>query len=110
MRTNDETRVFGGPAYSPALDRARLSVQIERIRAHALRIGWFTLREIKADLERIYAPALFGESSLASQLRNLRKPPHRHVLEKRRRIGEHGPGAGIWEYRLLPPRPRTAVE
>jgi hypothetical protein len=105
MRANDSTRIFGGPSYS-ALDRARLAAQIERIRDRALRIGWFTLREIKSDLEKIYAPAVFPESSVSAQLRNLKKSPYRHVLEKRRRVGSRGPGSGIWEYRLLPPRPQ----
>ena len=105
MRETDSTRIFRGPSCT-ALDRSRLSVQIERIRTHALRIGWFTLREIKSDLEKIYTPAVFPESSVSAQLRNLKKSPYRHVLEKRRRIGARGPGAGIWEYRLLPPRPQ----
>lgn len=113
METQNTTRIFGGPAYSPALDHARLAAQIERIRALALRIGWFSLREIKAELERAYAPAVFPESSVSAQLRNLKKAPYRHVLEKRRRIGVHGPGAGIWEYRLLkaglrPPPPEKS--
>jgi len=96
---------FSGAAYEPKLDRARLTLQIERIRAWGLARGWFTLREASADLERLYAPTLFPESSLSAQLRNLEKSAAgrlRCKKEKRRRAGARGPGAGIFEYRIRP--------
>jgi hypothetical protein len=89
-----------GAAYVPSLDKARLSLQIERIRLYLLPGEWKTLLELKAALEAIYAPAHFPEASLSAQLRNLRKEPYRLRVERRRREGVHGPGAGIWEYRL----------
>jgi len=99
-------QTFGGAAYEPKLDRARLSLQIERVRLYLLRGEWKTLREMKAALEAIYAPAHFPEASLSAQLRNLRKEPYRLRVERRRRDGVHGPGAGIWEYRLSGSEPQ----
>jgi hypothetical protein len=99
----DSTPTFRGAAYVPSLDRARLSVQIEQIRSYMLGVEWRTLREIKAALEVLYAPAVFPESSISAQLRNLRKPGFSYRLLRRRRAGVRGPGAGIWEYLLLPP-------
>jgi hypothetical protein len=100
---NPTEKIFGGAGYDPQFDRARLTLQVERIRSYMLLAGWKTLRGIKTDLERAYAPAVFPESSISAQLRNLKKPPYSHRLDKRRRAGVHGPGAGIWEYRLLAP-------
>jgi len=76
-------------------------VQVERIRTYMLGGEWRTLREIKTALEAIYPPTVFPESSISAQLRNLKKQPYSYGLSKRRRVGVHGPGAGIWEYRLL---------
>ena len=89
---------FAGPR-----DRPRLSAQIERIRAWALVRGWFTLREAREDLERLFAPTFFPEGSISAQLRNLEKPAAgrlRCKKEKRRRAGARGAGGGVWEYRL----------
>jgi hypothetical protein len=102
MKAPASARVFGGP-FAGGRDRARLAAQIERIRAWALARDWFTLREASEDLERLYAPTLFPESSLSAQLRNLEKPSAgrlRCKKEKRRRGGAHGAGSGVWEYRL----------
>jgi hypothetical protein len=96
-------QTFAGAAYVPSLDRARLALQVERVRVFMLRREWQTLREIKTGLEAIHAPSVFPESSISAQLRNLKKPPYSHRLENRRRAGVRGPGAGIWEYRLRPP-------
>jgi hypothetical protein len=97
--------ILAGAEYDSRLDGERLSLQIERIRTWALRRQWFTLREAREDLERLYAPTLFPEGSLSAQLRNLEKPGAgqlRCQKEKRRRAGVWGPGAGIFEYRLRP--------
>lgn len=102
MSVETSARVFGGQFAGPR-DRARLSVQIERIRAWALARDWFTLREARENLEQLYAPTLFPESSLSAQVRNLSKPGAgrlRCKKEKRRRQGAHGAGSGVWEYRL----------
>ena len=101
---NKRGQIFAG-AYVPSLDKARLSVQIERIRSYMLGVEWRTLREIKAALENVYAPAVFPESSISAQLRNLRKSGFSYRLLRRRRAGVRGPGAGIWEYLLRPPAP-----
>jgi hypothetical protein len=105
----DSTGTFRGAAYEPKLDHTRLALQIERVRVHMLGVEWITLRELKLALEKKFAPALFPESSLSAQLRNLRKPEYSYRLLKRRRAGAPGPGAGIFEYRLLPPEPRPQL-
>ncbi len=100
-----ERATFADAGYDPKLDGARLSLQIARIRTWAIQRQWFTLREASEDLERVYAPTLFPESSISAQLRNLEKPaagPLRCKKEKRRRDGVRGPGAGIFEYRIRP--------
>jgi hypothetical protein len=96
-------QTFSGAAYEPKLDRARLVLQIERVRVQMLSVEWITLRELKLALEKKFAPALFPESSLSAQLRNLRKSEYSYRLLKRRRAGVRGPGAGIFEYLLRPP-------
>jgi len=101
----DSAGSFAGAGYDPQFDRARLTLQIERIRAWSLSRDWFTLREARVDLERLYAPTLFPESSLSAQLRNLEKPaagPLRCKKQRRRRAGARGQGAGIFEYRIRP--------
>jgi hypothetical protein len=93
---------FAGAAYDPRLDRARLTVQVERIRAWALARDFFTLREAREALERLYAPTFFPEGSISAQLRNLEKPEAgrlRCKKEKRRRAGI----SAVWEYRLRRP-------
>jgi hypothetical protein len=83
---------FNGPAYSPALDHARLTGQIQRV-YRALSGGqWLTLGEIA---ELTSDP----EASVSAQLRHLRKERFgSHVIVKRRR-GE--PANGLWEYRMV---------
>jgi hypothetical protein len=99
----DSAGSFSGAGYEPQLDRARLTLQVERIRRYMFGVEWRTLREIKTALEDIHAPAVFPESSISAQIRNLKKRPYSCRPLKRRRAGVRGPGAGIWEYRLLPP-------
>jgi hypothetical protein len=104
MRTViDSAASFAGAGYDPQFDHSRLALQVERVRVFMLRVEWQTLREIKTALEAAHAPCVFPESSISAQLRNLKKPPYSYRLEKRRRAGVRGPGAGIWEYRLRPP-------
>ncbi len=107
--STDSTPTFRGAAYAPSIDKARLTLQIDRLRAWALTRDWFTLREARVDLERLYAPTIFPESSLSAQLRNLKKFPLSYRLLKRRRA--RGP---VWEYKVLLPvqaeRAETAHE
>jgi hypothetical protein len=107
---NSVGNVFAGAAYDPKLDQRRLSLQVERIRAWALARDWFTIRQAREELERLYAPTLFPENSIASQIRNLEKDAAgalRCKKEKRRRAGARGAGDGLFEYRLRadPQRP-----
>jgi hypothetical protein len=106
---NSKGKIFDGAAYEPSRDRVRLALQVERVRVFMLGGEWHTLREIKTALEDLYVPAVFPESSISAQLRNLRKPGYSYRLLKRRRVGVHGPGAGIWEYRLLLPELRQQL-
>jgi hypothetical protein len=79
------------------------------VRLHMLSVEWITIRELKLALEKKFPPVAFSESALSTQLRNLRKPEYSYRLLKRRPAGTHGPGTGIWEYRLLPARPRSQL-
>jgi hypothetical protein len=96
--TSPSRQPFSGAAYEPKLDRARLALQIERIRVWALARDWFTLRAARLDLEQLYTPAYFPEASISANLRNLRKEPYRLRVDKRRRAGVRS--GGVWEYRI----------
>lgn len=94
-----------GPAYERAADGARLRTQMEVVREVMLGASdcgaWLTLREIEA-LTR------YPQASISAQLRHLRKRTFgSYIVEKRRR---GAPGRGVWEYRLLPPRPAGAEQ
>lgn len=84
---------FNGPDYEPALDHARLTRQVDRIRQLMLDGQWRTLYEIA---EATGDP----ESSISAQLRHLRKLRFGSYLLEKRRRGE--PKEGLFEYRLLP--------
>jgi hypothetical protein len=102
--TESAAQMFGGP-FAGERDRARLTAQVEKVRAWAIRVEWFTDREAREQLERIYAPEIFPENSIASQRRNLKKRAAgklRCTLEKRRRQAPGACGRGVWEYRLRP--------
>ena len=100
---------FDGPVYDPALDRDRLTGQMQRIRqvllAAAFLGDWLTLSEIH---DRTSDP----EASISAQIRHLRKPRFgSHRIDKRRR----GKGStGLWEYRMEEPSgasdPKTRSE
>lgn len=88
--------MFDGLSYEAALDRIRLTRQLQVVfivTEQASRKGqWLTLGELAAACG---AP----ESSISARLRDLRKPRFgSHVVEKRRR----GEGRrGLWEYKVL---------
>lgn len=87
-----------GPAFDPHIDGPRLQRQQETIRAFMGDGRWRTLAEISEQTG-------FPEASISAQLRHLRKPQFgAYQVEKRRRDG-----AGLWEYRVLPPRPKPAI-
>jgi hypothetical protein len=98
-------RVFCGPGHAAALDRKRLSLQIERIRLHMLLAGWQTFMEIRSGLEAMYPPSIFPEHSISARLQNLRKLGYE---VRRRARGRAACCAGIWEYRLAPPEESAA--
>ncbi len=79
---------FDGPDYSPALDHARLTGQIQRVYECVSDGQWRTLAEIGEATGDPHA-------SVSAQLRHLRKDKFgAHTIEKRRRQG------GLWEYRM----------
>ena len=82
---------FDGPAYEAALDRHRLTGQIQRIHALMIDGAWRTLGEIE---DATGDP----QASISAQLRHLRKPRFgSFVIEKQRR----GQGkSGLFEYRM----------
>jgi hypothetical protein len=100
-----------GPEFRQQADGHRLNTQMERVRDHMLqatsRGRWLTLAEIRSALEATWR-CRFPEASISAQLRHLKKPMFgEYGLEKRRR---HGPGFGLFEYRLLPPTPPSTVQ
>jgi hypothetical protein len=82
---------FDGPEYSPKHDRARLTLQLEKIRVLMLDGQWRTIREVS---RLTGAP----EASASAQLRNLRKEPHAYEVQRRAR-GDRSDG--LFEYRLV---------
>lgn len=95
-RAGSSQQIFRGPGAGDR-DVPRLQTQFERIRAWALAREWFTIREARESLERIYSPTLFPENSIGAQLRNSEKP---EAGEARCRQEKRHAGGGLWEYRL----------
>lgn len=86
----DFTRT-AGPAYDAELDQKRLSLQHERIKALMMDGRWRTLAEIESATG-------FGQASISSQLRHLRKPRFGGYEVELARQGD----SGTWAYRVLP--------
>lgn len=85
-----------GPAYDPAIDKARIQRQMREIFNFMADGRWRTLHEISAKLGH-------PEASVSAQLRHLRKARFGgYVVDKRRRTAE----GGTWEYRLPDARKR----
>ena len=73
------------------VDAPRLLTQLEKIKAYLSTHQWYTLAEIEA-----YTG--YGQASISSQLRHLRKAKFgSFTVTKRRRAGGRG---GTWEYQL----------
>lgn len=83
--------LFDGLTYSPALDSARLTSQLDRVRYLMLDGNWRTLDQIK---ER----AGGTDASVSARLRDLRKPRFGGFTVERRRVS-----GGLFEYRLVVP-------
>lgn len=77
---------FDGATYEPEQDHARLTRQLDIVKAHMLTHGWQSLDEIRAATG-------FRDSSISARLRDLRKTVHGgYTVERRRR------SAGAFEY------------
>ena len=91
--THQETKQlvdwFKGSDFNEELDGKRLRGQIGRIYNLMKDSKWRTLGEIEQGTGD-------PQASISAQLRNLRKPPLNHIVQKQRRVG------GLWEYRLVP--------
>lgn len=82
---------FDGETYEPALDKKRLTSNLERIFAFVKDGEWHTPSEIA------HACNLPDASAITARLRDFRKPKFGgHTLIKRRVAG-----AGLYEYRLI---------
>jgi hypothetical protein len=84
---------FNGSDYLPELDHKRLNNQIDRVFRLMKDQRWRTLQEIAE-------ATLDPQASISAQLRHLRKDRFgNHTINKRRR---GNPGAGLFEYQLIP--------
>ncbi len=94
----DELLKFSGATFDPALDGKRLTTQYERVLAVMLDHGWHTLAEI---VNKISYPPYdrASEAGVSARLRDCRKAGHGSRTVEHRRVA----GAGLWEYRLVPP-------
>lgn len=87
---------FDGPVYDKGKDFKRLTGQIRRVKQILLVGDWLTLEEIQERTKRPEKWKGDPHTSVAAQLRNLRKARFGgHVINKQRR-GD----AGLWEYRM----------
>ena len=83
------------------MDRAeqqRLNSLRDRIRETMLQGGWWKLK----DLETVVGGSLTG---IAAKLRDLRKLGYGSYTVESRHLG-----GGLWEYRLLKPRPPAPAD
>jgi len=86
---------FDGPDVTRA-DEARLTSQLQRVKAALQQQEWLTLAEL--------SEASGGsEASVSARLRDLRKPRFGGYRVERRRVVRWS--MGLWQYRLLPPLP-----
>jgi hypothetical protein len=82
---------FDGESFDQAQDGARLSAQLEKVKALMLDGAWRTLEEIQD------ATGVRSSASVSARIRDLRKPRFgRYLVERRRVVG------GLFEYRVAP--------
>jgi hypothetical protein len=79
---------FGGSTFNEALDRDRLTKQLERVKAVMQSGEWYTLAEIAAATGS-------PEGSIGARLRDLRKKMYGHWNVERRRVS-----GGLHQYRV----------
>lgn len=94
---------FGGTTYEPILDEARLTTQLQKVRAAMLGGSWFTLGE----LQKLCGGS---EAGISARIRDLRRKEHGGYIIERERMDD--PKRGIFHYRLRIPEPlqRTLFE
>jgi hypothetical protein len=68
-------------------DRPRLHTQLEQVKQLMQPGAWFTLA-------RLALKVAGSEAGVSARLRDLRKPPHNLLIERRRVAGE----PNLWEY------------
>jgi hypothetical protein len=85
---------FDGETYDPAIDKPRLQIQLEAVRALMRDGKWRTLSEILAGIGGVGS-----EGGVGARLRDLRKTKFGGLDIERRRRAE---AEGLWEYRYDP--------
>lgn len=93
LTTRFSKPAFSGESFDAALDEARLTSQLQRVKALMLDGQWRTLREIAAAVQG-------SEAGVSARIRDLRKPGHGGFLIERKRVGD--PAAGLHAYRMAP--------
>ena len=83
---------FDGETFEADHDEARLSAQLERVRALMADGAWRTLSEIAA------ATGDGSDAGISARLRDLRKPRFGAYVVERRPRGDRG--RGVFEYRV----------
>ncbi len=107
MTKRDKERyghLFDGETFDKDLDGPRLTSQLELVKQVASTGAWWTLRHLAT---------LCGgtEASISARLRDLRKEKFGgYVVEKRRIVSGATTSGGLWVYRVLPPKPKDAVQ
>jgi hypothetical protein len=92
---------FKGASYVAHLDQDRLHTQLGRIVHFMLeRREFWTVAEIRAEMERRYPDVHWPENSIQAQLRNACKPPYSLRKERRRRGGVDGARRALFEFAL----------
>lgn len=88
---------FDGESYEPELDQARLTSQLERVKALMQDGHWRTLGALSAI-------AGGSEASVSARLRDLRKTRFGAYSVDRRRVE-----GGLFEYRVIPKEPTQGL-
>lgn len=81
--------LFDGVTYEPELDEARLTTQLQRVKAALLTGRWYTLAELAA-------VSGGSEAGVSARLRDLRKAKWGGYVIQRERVA-----GGLFRYRLI---------